>query len=68
MAIYEERTLMIPASSLVVMWTRDMVAMVTFVFPITASSSHGGNPFCSDIACSLWFWRFSTDTERVPPP
>jgi len=40
---------MVPAGSLtVVMRTRDMVAMVTFVFCIIVSSAHGLNPFCSD--------------------
>jgi len=52
---------MIPASSLVVMSTRDMVTMVAFVFRIIAFSAHGGNPFCSDSCGYVWFEASDTD-------
>ena len=59
--MYEERTSMIPASSLVVTSTRDMVATVAFVFRIVASSAHGGKPFCSDSSGCVWFEASDTD-------
>jgi len=54
MAMYEERTSVIAASSLAVMWARDMVAIVAFVFRIIASSAPGGKPFRSDSRGYVW--------------
>jgi len=59
--MYEERTSTIPAISLVVTWTRGMVAMVAFVFRIVASSAHGGKSFCSDSCGCVWFEASDTD-------
>jgi len=38
-----------------------MVAMVAFVFLITASSAHTGNPFCSDSHGYVWFEPSDSD-------
>jgi len=38
-----------------------MVAMVAFVFRITASIAHRGNPFCSDSRGCVWFEASDSD-------